>query len=70
MVVPVVAEWVRERPRLDPARYVGLRLLADGAYGTGVLASCRRHRTLAPLRPGRPLSTGTARLAAKGTNRA
>jgi mycofactocin system glycosyltransferase len=52
MVAPVLADWVRERPPLDPARYVGLRLLADGAYGTGVLASCLRGRTVAPLRPG------------------
>lgn len=70
MVAPVVAEWVRERPPIDPARYLGLRLLADGAYGTGVLASCRRHRTVAPLRPGRSSSADTARLAAKRTKRA
>jgi mycofactocin system glycosyltransferase len=52
MVAPVLYEWWRERPPLDPARYTALRLLADGAYGTGVLASCRRRRTFAPLRPG------------------
>jgi hypothetical protein len=50
-MVPVVAEWVRERPALDPVRFTALRLLADGAYGTGVLASCLRQRTLAPLLP-------------------
>jgi mycofactocin glycosyltransferase len=53
MVVPVVADWWRERPPLDPVRYTGLRLLADVAYGSGVLASCVRRRTLAPLRPAR-----------------
>ena len=52
MVGPVLYEWWRERPPLDPARYTALRLLADGAYGTGVLAACRRRRTVAPLRPG------------------
>jgi hypothetical protein len=50
-VAPVVAEWVRERPRIDPVRFTGLRLLADVAYGTGVLASCWRRRRTEPLRP-------------------
>ena len=51
MVVPVVADWWRERPPLDPVRYTGLRLLADAAYGTGVLAACARHRSAEPVRP-------------------
>jgi mycofactocin system glycosyltransferase len=51
MVAPVLADWVRLRPPLDPVRYLGLRLLADAAYGTGVLASCLRRRTVEPLRP-------------------
>jgi mycofactocin system glycosyltransferase len=51
VAAPVVAEWVRERPPLDPLRFSGLRLLADGAYGSGVLASCLRRRTIAPLKP-------------------
>ena len=38
MLAPVVAEWVRERPELDPLRYTGIRLLADAAYGSGVIA--------------------------------
>jgi mycofactocin system glycosyltransferase len=53
MAAPVLAEWWRERPRLDPLRYTGLRLLADAAYGSGVLANCLRRRTGAPLVPGR-----------------
>jgi mycofactocin system glycosyltransferase len=51
MVVPVIADWWRERPPLDPVRYASLRLLGDAAYGTGVLANCARRRTVAPLRP-------------------
>jgi mycofactocin system glycosyltransferase len=50
-VVPVLVEWARERPPLDPMRFTALRLLADGAYGSGVLASSLRQRSLAPLRP-------------------
>jgi mycofactocin glycosyltransferase len=50
-VAPVLAEWVRERPRLDPVRFAGLRLLADAAYGTGVLASCWRRRRAGPITP-------------------
>jgi hypothetical protein len=51
MIAPVAAEWVRERPELDPVRYTGLRLLADAAYGSGVIAGAVQGRTLAPLRP-------------------
>jgi mycofactocin system glycosyltransferase len=51
MAVPVVADWLSGTPTLDPVRYAGLRALADGAYGSGVLASSLSHRTLAPLRP-------------------
>jgi hypothetical protein len=51
MAFPVVAGWLREQPKLDPVRHTALHALADGAYGTGVLASSLRQRTLAPLRP-------------------
>jgi mycofactocin system glycosyltransferase len=51
VAAPVLAEWVRERPRLDPLRFSALRLLADGAYGSGVLASCARRCNIAPLKP-------------------
>lgn len=51
MLAPVVAEWIRERPELDPVRYTGIRLLADAAYGTGVIAGAVQGRTLEPLRP-------------------
>jgi hypothetical protein len=51
MLGPVLAEWVRQRPPLDPVRFTGLRLIADGAYGSGVLASSLRRRSVAPLRP-------------------
>jgi mycofactocin system glycosyltransferase len=51
MVLPLLDDWRKEKPKLDPARYVGLRLLADASYGTGVIkASVQRHslRTLLP----------------------
>lgn len=51
MVAPVVAEWVRERPELDPLRYTGIRLVADAAYGSGVIAGAIQGRTAAPLLP-------------------
>jgi mycofactocin system glycosyltransferase len=64
MVGPVLAEWVRLRPPLDPVRFTALRLLADGAYGSGVLASSLRRRSLVPLRPGlRPKTSRTAQAA-------
>jgi len=46
-----LADWRERRPALDPVRYVGLRLLEDAAYCTGVWLGCARHRTLAPLLP-------------------
>jgi mycofactocin glycosyltransferase len=49
--VPVLLDWRRERPALDPARYVGLRLLDDLAYGLGVWRGAIRQRTLGPLLP-------------------
>jgi mycofactocin system glycosyltransferase len=49
--VPVLLDWRRERPPLDPLRYLGLRLLDDLAYGVGVWRGAIRDRTLGPLLP-------------------
>lgn len=51
MVAPVLWDWVRGGRVLDPARWTAVRLVADAAYGTGVLASAWRGRTSDPLRP-------------------
>ena len=51
MLAPLAWEWWRLRPRLDPARYVGLRLAADALYGSGVIASALRERDPAVLTP-------------------
>ena len=50
-VVPPLLEWRRQRPALDPAQWVALRLLDDMAYGAGVWVGCIRERSLAALRP-------------------
>jgi mycofactocin system glycosyltransferase len=50
-VVPGLVEWATRRPRLDPLRYLALRVIDDAAYGTGVWRGARRERTLDPLRP-------------------
>ena len=44
MAAPLLLEWARERPHIDPVRYVGLRFVADAAYGSGVLISAVRSR--------------------------
>jgi mycofactocin glycosyltransferase len=45
MLAPIALEYVRQRPPVDPARYAGLRLLEDAAYGSGVVVSALRgHR--------------------------
>ena len=51
VIVPPLLDWRRERPPLDPVRYVGLRLLDDVAYGWGVWRGAIRERTWGPLRP-------------------
>jgi hypothetical protein len=47
MLIPLAREWFTRRPRLDPVRYVALRLSEDAAYGSGVIASA-----IADKRPG------------------
>jgi mycofactocin system glycosyltransferase len=49
--VPALLDWRKERPPLDPVRYVGLRVLDDLAYGLGVWRGAIRHRTPGPLLP-------------------
>ena len=50
-VVPGLVDWVKGRPRLDPVRFLGLRLADDLAYAAGVWAGCARERSLRALRP-------------------
>jgi len=52
VLAPIVLEWARERPDVDPPRYLLLRLAEDAAYGTGVVAGAvagRRPRALLPV---------------------
>lgn len=51
MLAPLVWEWVRHRPAIDPVRYFALRLIEDAAYGSGVIDSAVRQHTAAPLTP-------------------
>ncbi len=52
VLVPPLVEWLQlQPPRLDPVRYLGLRVADDVAYGAGVWAGCARQRTIAPLVP-------------------
>ena len=48
---PPLVAWATTRPAIDPIRFAAVALTDDIAYGAGVLASCVRHRTVAPLRP-------------------
>jgi mycofactocin glycosyltransferase len=50
-VVPAVLEWLQRRPRLDPVRFVGLRLGDDLAYAAGVWAGCAAERSARALLP-------------------
>ena len=51
VTVPLLLDWRQERPPLDPARWVAVRLVDDIAYGAGVWAGCRRERSIAALIP-------------------
>ena len=50
-LLPALVDWVKQRPPLDPASYVGLRLLDDLAYGTGVWRGMVAAHTVAPIVP-------------------
>lgn len=51
MLGPIAWEWIIERPEVDLVRYCLIRQVDDAAYGTGVIASSVRARSLAPLLP-------------------
>ena len=51
VTIPALSEWVNKRPRIDPIRYAGLRLLDDAAYAVGVWEGCVAERTLTPMVP-------------------
>jgi mycofactocin glycosyltransferase len=48
---PPAAEWLRTRPRLDPARFALGYLADEAAYGAGVYRGALTERTVAPLLP-------------------
>lgn len=50
-VVPVLVEWWKLRPPLDPVRWTAVRLVDDIAYGAGVWAGCWRERSFAAIAP-------------------
>ncbi|RIQ22263.1 hypothetical protein DY240_13950, partial [Jiangella rhizosphaerae] len=50
-VVPAVLEWRRQRPDLDPVRWLLARRLDDAAYGWGVWSGALAAGELDPLRP-------------------
>ncbi len=54
VVVPALADWIRRRPDLDPARWTALHLADDLSYGAGVWAGCWRERSITALVPRRP----------------
>jgi hypothetical protein len=44
-----LADWLADRPRLDPARYAAVHAADDLAYGCGLWWGCWRARTVRPL---------------------
>ncbi|HEY4331431.1 MAG TPA: mycofactocin biosynthesis glycosyltransferase MftF [Ilumatobacteraceae bacterium] len=50
-IAPPAIDWFRDRPPVDPPRYIALRVLDDVSYGAGLTAGAVRARSLAALRP-------------------
>jgi hypothetical protein len=50
-LAPVLYEWARNRPPLDPARYAVTRLADDLAYGWGLWEGARHARRADALLP-------------------
>ena len=53
----IVADWLEDRPALDPVSYGALRLADESARGAGIWIACvraRDFRALAPRRPPHP----------------
>ncbi len=50
-LAPALVDWVRMRPRVDPVRWIVLRLLDDASYGLGVWVGCVTERSAAALAP-------------------
>jgi mycofactocin system glycosyltransferase len=50
-LLPPMIDWVRQRPPLDPLRYIALRVLDDAAYGVGLWQGAISGRTTEPLLP-------------------
>jgi mycofactocin system glycosyltransferase len=51
MLVPPLIDWVRDRPPLDPARAIAVRVADDVAYGTGLWQGMRAERSIDALVP-------------------
>jgi hypothetical protein len=50
----VVADWVEDRPALDPVSYGALRLADESSRGVGIWIACVRARDFRALAPRRP----------------
>ena len=50
----LVADWIEDRPGLDPLSYGALRIADESARGAGIWLACVRARDFRALRPRRP----------------
>jgi mycofactocin glycosyltransferase len=51
LVVPALADWVRDQPSVSPPAAVALRTLDDLAYGVGLWQGMLAEATFEPIRP-------------------
>jgi mycofactocin glycosyltransferase len=50
-VIPNVLDWRSKHPKLDPLRYVGIRLFDDASYCAGVWLGAFKQRSFRALKP-------------------
>jgi mycofactocin glycosyltransferase len=50
-VLPGAEQWMKDRPPIDRIRFVGLRMLDDASYCSGVWQGCWKEKQFGALRP-------------------
>jgi mycofactocin system glycosyltransferase len=69
IIVPALADYLRDQPDLDPAAWIALRALDDAAYGAGVWVGCLREGSCEALRPDLTSWPGPSRYEARRAKR-
>jgi mycofactocin glycosyltransferase len=50
-VLPGLEQWTKNRPQLDPIRFLAMRMLDDASYCAGVWVGCAKEKRFSALKP-------------------